>query len=51
VWALKDLEVRRVDFEGTWAILYEAFVSRDEVGGVAAGVEEGLASGYTMVDT
>ena len=48
--ALRDLEERKVDFEETWAILYEAFVSRDEVGVVAAGVEEAFASGYTIVD-
>ena len=47
--ALRDLEERKVDFEETWAILYEAFVSRDEVG-VVAGVEEAFASGYTIVD-
>ena len=50
MWALRDLEERKVDFEETWAILYEAFVSRDEVGVVAAGVEEAFASGYTNVD-
>jgi hypothetical protein len=50
VWALRDPEERKVDFEETWAILYEAFVSRDEAGVVAAGVEEGFASGYTIVD-
>jgi hypothetical protein len=39
-----------VDFEETWAILYEAFVSRDDVGVVAVGAEEKFASGYTIVD-
>jgi len=39
-----------VDSEETWAILYEAFVSRDEVGVVAAGYEVAFASGYTIVD-
>jgi hypothetical protein len=39
-----------VDFEETWAVLYEAFVGRDEVGVVAEGVEETFASGYTIVD-
>ena len=38
-----------MNFEETWAIPYEAFVSRDEVG-TAAGVEEVFASGYTIVD-
>ena len=42
VWALRDLEGQKVDFEETWAIPYEAFVSRDEVGEAAAGVEEGV---------
>ena len=37
-----------VDFEETWAIVYEAFVSWDEVGVVAAGVEEGFASGWVI---
>jgi hypothetical protein len=32
------------------AIPYEAFVGRDEVGVVAAGVAEAFASGYTIVD-
>ena len=32
--ALRDLEERKVDFEETWAIPYEA-VSRDEDGMVA----------------
>ena len=32
------------------AIPYDAFVSRDEIGVVAAGVEEAFASGYTIVD-
>ena len=50
MWALRDLGERKVDFEETWAIPYEAFVIRDEVGVVAAGVVEGFASGYTMVD-
>ena len=45
-----DLEERKVDFEETWAILYEAFVSRDEVGVVAGVEEEEFASGYTIVD-
>jgi hypothetical protein len=50
VWALRDLEWK-VDFEETWAIPYEAkFVSQDEVDVVAAGVEEGFGSGYTIVD-
>ena len=39
-----------MDFEETWAISFEAFVSWDEVGVVAAGVEEGFSSGYTIVD-
>ena len=39
-----------MDFEETWAILYEALVNWDEAGVVAAGVEEGFASGYTNVD-
>ena len=39
-----------MDFEETWAIPYEAFVSRDEVGVMVAGVEEAFASGYTIVD-
>ena len=47
---MRDLEERKVDFEETWAISFEAFVSRDEVGVVAAGVEEGFSSGYTIVD-
>ena len=34
---MRDLEERKVDFEETWAIQYEAVVSRDEVGVVAAG--------------
>jgi hypothetical protein len=42
VWALRDLEGQKVDFEETWAIPYEAFFSRDEVGVAAAGVEEGV---------
>ena len=50
MWALRELEERKVDFEETWAILYKAFVSRDEVGVVAACVEEDFASGYTIVD-
>ena len=37
-----------MDFEA-WAIPYEAFVSRDEVGVVMAGVEERSASGYTPI--
>jgi hypothetical protein len=49
VRALRDLEERKVNFEETWAIPYEAFASRDEVGVVAAGVVEGFASGYTIV--
>ena len=37
MWALRDVEEWKVDFEETWAILYEAFVSaRDEVGVVVA---------------
>ena len=44
-WALRDLEEWKVDFEETWAIPYEAFVSWDEVGVVVAGVEEAFASG------
>jgi hypothetical protein len=39
-WALRDPEERMVDFEEIWAIPQEAFVSRDGVGVVAAGVEE-----------
>ena len=50
MWALRDLEEQKVDFEETWAIPYEAFVSLNELGVVAAGVKEGFASGYTMVD-
>ena len=50
VWALRDPEERKVDFEETWVIQYEAFVNRDEVGVVVAGVEEAFASGYTIVD-
>lgn len=51
VWALRDPEERKEDFEETWTIPYEAkFVSRDEAGVVAAGVEEAFASGYTIVD-
>ena len=34
----------------TSAILYEASVSRGEVGVVAAGVEVAFASGHTIVD-
>ena len=49
VWALRVPEERKVDFEETWAIPYEAFVSWDEVG-VVAGVEEAFSSGYTFVD-
>ena len=45
-----DPEERKVDFEETWAIPYEAFVSLDGAGVVAAGVEEAFASGYTIVD-
>jgi hypothetical protein len=40
-----------VDFEETWEILYGAFVTGDDIGVVAAGVEEGFASSYTIVDT
>lgn len=47
---LRVLEERKVDFQETWEIPYQAFVSWDEVGVVAAGVEEGFSSGYTMVD-
>jgi hypothetical protein len=50
VWALRDPEERKVDFEETWAIPHEAFVSPDGVGVVAADAEEGVASGYTIVD-
>jgi hypothetical protein len=50
MWVLKVPEERKANFEETWAIPYEAFVSPDEVGVVAAGVEEALASGYTIVD-
>ena len=50
VWALRDPEEQKVDFEETWAIPNEAFVSWNEVGEVAAGVEEAFASGYTIVD-
>jgi hypothetical protein len=39
-----------VGFEETWTILYEAFVSRNEVGVEAAGYEAAFASGYTIVD-
>jgi hypothetical protein len=42
---LRDLEEPKVDFEKTWTIPYEAIVSQDEAGVVAAGVEEGFASG------
>jgi hypothetical protein len=48
VWALRDPEEWKVDCEETWVIPHEAFVTRDE--GVAAGVEEAFASGYTIVD-
>ena len=48
--ALRDLEERKMNFEEIWAIPYEAIVSRDEAGVVAAGVEERFASGYTIVD-
>ena len=47
VWALRQPEEKEVE---TWAILYEAFASRDEVGVVAAGVEEASALGYTIID-
>ena len=50
MWALRDSEWRKVDFEETWAILlYEAFVSQDEVDVVTAGVEERFALGYTPI--
>ena len=38
-----------MDFVETWAIPYEAFVSRGEVDVVVAGVEEASASGYTPI--
>ena len=50
VWALREPEEWNLDFVETWAIPCEVFVSRDEVGVVAAGVEEAFASGYTIVD-
>ena len=39
-----------MDFGEAWVILYEAYVSQNEVGVVAAGVEEIFASDYTIVD-
>lgn len=50
-WALRDLEERMADFEGTWAFLYEASVGRDEGGVVVVGVVEASACDCTIVDT
>ena len=33
---MRDLEERKVDFEETWVIPYEAIVNHDEVGVVGA---------------
>jgi hypothetical protein len=39
-----------MDFEDTWVVPYEAFVSWDEVGAVASAVNKRFASNYTIVD-
>ena len=50
VWALRDLVEQKVDFEETWAILYEAFVTWDDIGVVVTSVEERFASSYYIVE-